>query len=95
MVHMFSRCGQQTVAKLRTLVAQSQAQASGGGFARVEMESEFSSLALDIIGLAVFNFEFGSVSKKSPVIEAVYGTLAEAEHRSTFYFPYWKIPGAR
>lgn len=26
------------------------------------------------------------------VIQAVYGTLFEAEHRSTFYFPYWKIP---
>lgn len=24
--------------------------------------------------------------------QAVYGTLYEAEHRSTFYLPYWKIP---
>jgi cytochrome P450 len=24
----------------------------------------------------------------------VYNTLREAEHRSTFYFPYWNIPGA-
>lgn len=27
--------------------------------------------------------------------QAVYGTLFEAEHRSTFYIPYWKIPLAR
>ncbi|KAA3459172.1 cytochrome P450 97B2, chloroplastic isoform X1 [Gossypium australe] len=29
------------------------------------------------------------------IIMAVYGTLFEAEHRSTFYIPYWKIPLAR
>lgn len=28
-------------------------------------------------------------------LQAVYGTLFEAEHRSTFYFPYWKFPPAR
>jgi hypothetical protein len=27
--------------------------------------------------------------------QAVYGTLSEAEHRSTFYIPYWKFPLAR
>lgn len=27
-------------------------------------------------------------------MQAVYGVLKEAEHRSTFYFPYWDIPGA-
>ncbi|KAL5181998.1 Cytochrome P450 97B2, chloroplastic [Glycine soja] len=42
----------------------------------LDLEAEFSSLALDIIGI-------------------VYGTLFEAEHRSTFYIPYWKIPLAR
>lgn len=29
------------------------------------------------------------------VKQAVYGTLFEAEHRSTFYIPYWKLPFAR
>lgn len=24
--------------------------------------------------------------------QAVYGVLKEAEHRSTFYIPYWNIP---
>ena len=28
-------------------------------------------------------------------MQAVYGVLKEAEHRSTFYIPYWKIPLAR
>ena len=27
--------------------------------------------------------------------QAVYGTLFEAEHRSTFYIPYWKFPLAK
>lgn len=60
----------------------------------VDMEAAFCSLGLDIIGLSVFNYDFGSVTKESPVIKAVYNTLREAEHRSTFYFPYWHIPGA-
>ncbi|KAL8474182.1 hypothetical protein ACS0TY_030852 [Phlomoides rotata] len=61
----------------------------------LDLEAEFSNLALDIIGLGVFNYDFGSVTKESPVIKAVYGTLFEAEHRSTFYIPYWKIPLAK
>jgi len=40
----------------------------------------------------VFNYEFGSVTKESPVIKAVYSTLKEAEHRSITPFPYWEIP---
>jgi hypothetical protein len=39
------------------------------------MESEFLSLGLDIIGLGVFNYSFGSLSQESPVIKAVYGVL--------------------
>lgn len=26
------------------------------------------------------------------MVQAVYGTLFEAEHRSTFYIPYWNLP---
>ncbi|CAH8359248.1 unnamed protein product [Eruca vesicaria subsp. sativa] len=29
------------------------------------------------------------------MIKVVYGTLSEAGHRSTFYFPYWNFPPAR
>jgi hypothetical protein len=39
------------------------------------MEAEFLNLGLDIIGLGVFNYEFGSITKESPVIKAVYGVL--------------------
>lgn len=35
----------------------------------LDLEAEFSSLALDIIGLGVFNYDFGSVTKESPVIK--------------------------
>lgn len=39
------------------------------------MESEFLNLGLDIIGLGVFNYKFGSITTESPVIKAVYGVL--------------------
>lgn len=61
----------------------------------VDMETEYCSLALDIIGKAVFNYEFGSVTKESPLIKAVYRVLRESEHRSTMFLPYWKCPGAQ
>lgn len=64
---------------------------SDGG-AIVDMEAAFLSFGLDVIGLGVFNFDFGSVTAESPVIKAVYGVLKEAEHRSTFYIPYWNLP---
>ena len=41
----------------------------------VNMESEFLNLGLDIIGLGVFNYDFGSITTQSPVIQAVYGVL--------------------
>lgn len=43
---------------------------------------------------AVFNYEFDSLSKDDPVIQAVYTTLREAEHRSLTPIPYWRIPFA-
>ena len=35
----------------------------------VDMEQEFLNIGLDIIGLGVFNYDFGSISKESPVIK--------------------------
>uniref|UniRef100_A0A7S1FP19 Cytochrome P450 n=1 Tax=Corethron hystrix TaxID=216773 RepID=A0A7S1FP19_9STRA len=61
---------------------------------KVEMEEKFCSVALDIIGKSVFNYEFGSVKKESPVIKAVYCALLEAEHRSMTPAPYWDLPFA-
>lgn len=35
----------------------------------VDMESEFLNLGLEIIGLGVFNYDFGAINKESPVIK--------------------------
>lgn len=88
MVKVFTDCSERTTLKFEKLLEDIQAQDT----IELDLEAEFSSLALDIIGLGVFNYDFGSISKESPVIKAVYGTLFEAEHRSTFYIPYWKFP---
>ncbi|XBH81605.1 hypothetical protein VPH35_107134 [Triticum aestivum] len=58
----------------------------------VEMESLFSRLTLDVIGKAVFNYDFDSLSYDNGMVEAVYVTLREAEMRSTAPIPTWKIP---
>ncbi|CAN8275109.1 unnamed protein product [Cochlearia groenlandica] len=94
MVKVFSDCTEKMILKSEKLLSEKEV-SSGEKVIELDLEAEFSSLALDIIGLSVFNYDFGSVTKESPVIKAVYGTLFEAEHRSTFYFPYWKFPPAR
>ncbi|EOA17958.1 hypothetical protein CARUB_v10006369mg [Capsella rubella] len=94
MVKVFSDCSEKMILKSEKLLREKEV-SSGEDTIELDLEAEFSSLALDIIGLSVFNYDFGSVTKESPVIKAVYGTLFEAEHRSTFYFPYWNFPPAR
>mmetsp|Transcript_114952 Transcript_114952/g.199267 ORF Transcript_114952/g.199267 Transcript_114952/m.199267 type:complete len:714 (-) Transcript_114952:203-2344(-) len=61
---------------------------------KVDMEERFGSLALDIIGKAVFNYDFDSVNEESPVVKAAIRTLGEVEHRALTPLPYWKVPGA-
>ena len=61
----------------------------------LNMETEFCSVSLDIIGKAVFDYSFGSVQQESPVVKAVYRALQEAEHRSTSFIPYWNLPFAK
>ncbi|KAG8387089.1 hypothetical protein BUALT_Bualt03G0217100 [Buddleja alternifolia] len=93
MAKVFTECSVRMTSKFEKLL---ELEASRGEKKiELDLEAEFSNLALDIIGLGVFNYDFGSVTKESPVIKAVYGTLFEAEHRSTFYIPYWKIPFAK
>lgn len=57
----------------------------------VNMEAKFSQLTLDVIGLSLFSYNFDSLNSDSPVIDAVYTALKEAEARSTDLLPYWKI----
>jgi len=84
-VDMFGQCAEQTIKRLDSVIGSSQC-------STVNMETEWLNLGLDIIGLGVFNYDFGSITSESPVIQAVYGVLKEAEHRSTFYIPYWDLP---
>ncbi|KAH7844723.1 hypothetical protein Vadar_030997 [Vaccinium darrowii] len=79
---VFCKCAERLVEKLK-------ANALNGS--SVNMEENFSQLTLDVIGLAVFNYNFDSLNADSPVIEAVYTALKEAEARSTDLLPYWKI----
>ncbi|KAI3880074.1 hypothetical protein MKX03_003895 [Papaver bracteatum] len=79
---VFCKCAERLVEKLKT-------DADNG--TPVNMEVKFSQLTLDVIGLAVFNYNFDSLTADSPVIEAVYTALKEAEARSTDLLPYWKI----
>ena len=65
-----------------------------GSCRNVDMEERFCSVTLDIIGKAVFNYDFGSVTKESPIVKAVYRVLREAEHRSSSFIPYWNLPYA-
>lgn len=58
----------------------------------VDMEAYFSQLTLDVIGKAVFNYDFNSLTTNSPLIQAVYTSLKETEQRATDVLPLWKIP---
>ncbi|XP_059628687.1 protein LUTEIN DEFICIENT 5, chloroplastic isoform X2 [Cornus florida] len=58
----------------------------------VEMESLFSRLTLDIIGKALFNYDFDSLKNDTGIVEAVYTVLREAEDRSVQPIPFWDIP---
>ncbi|CAJ2672526.1 carotene epsilon-monooxygenase, chloroplastic [Trifolium pratense] len=79
---VFCRCAERLVEKL-------QSDAING--TPVNMEDKFSQLTLDVIGLSVFNYNFDALNSDSPVIEAVYTALKEAEARSTDLLPYWKV----
>lgn len=85
MVGLFGYCNKPLITSLEKCVAND---------GKVEMEEKFCSVALDIIGKCVFNYEFGSVKNESPVIKAVYSALVEAEHRSMTPAPYWDLPFA-
>lgn len=67
MVKMFCDCSERTVSKFEKLLEREEV--NGGKTIEVDLEAEFLSLGLDIIGLGVFNYDFGSVTEESPVIK--------------------------
>ncbi|OAP04408.1 LUT1 [Arabidopsis thaliana] len=78
---VFCKCAERLVEKLQPYAEDGSA---------VNMEAKFSQMTLDVIGLSLFNYNFDSLTTDSPVIEAVYTALKEAELRSTDLLPYWK-----
>ena len=86
MVGMFGDCGLKGISQLARAEKANES---------VEMENFYSRFALDIIGKAVFNYDFDSLSTDDPVIKAVYTVLREAEYRSVTFIPYWKVPPLR
>lgn len=57
----------------------------------IDIEACFSQLTLDVIGKAVFNYDFNALNTDSPLIQAVYTALKETEQRATDVLPFWKI----
>ena len=85
MINLFGDCGERLIDDLEVKAKHK---------VPVDMEERFCSVTLDIIGKSVFNFDFGSTTKESPVVKAVYRVLREAEHRSSSFIPYWNLPYA-
>jgi len=85
MVTLFADCAERLVHQLEPQATERNV---------VDMEERFCSITLDIIGKAVFNYDFGSVTKESPIVKTVYRILREAEHRSSSFIPYWDLPYA-
>jgi len=88
---LIHECSDRLCEDLATLVQRE------GGTARgvtVNMEEKFTSTSLDIIGKAVFDYDFKSVERESPIVRAVYSVLREAERRAQSVVPYWNLPGA-
>jgi len=81
----------QEFGRANKLLAESLDKAAEHGGA-IDMEERFGSVALDIIGKSVFNYEFGSVEGESPVVKAAIQSLREVEHRAQTPFQYWKLP---
>lgn len=67
MVQLFTSCSERTVSKVNKLLEGEGR--DGQKSVELDLEAEFSNLALDIIGLGVFNYDFGSVTNESPVIK--------------------------
>lgn len=67
MANVFTTCSEETLLKFEKLIEGQLLR--GGNTIELDLEAEFSSLALDIIGLSIFNYDFGSITKESTVIK--------------------------
>ncbi|KAK9192741.1 hypothetical protein WN944_003434 [Citrus x changshan-huyou] len=83
MIDLFGKATDRLCKKLDTAASEGEV---------VEMESLFSRLTLDVIGKAVFNYDFDSLTNDTGIVEAVYTVLREAEDRSVAPIPVWEIP---
>lgn len=94
MARLITGCGSEMLSSLDKIASPAAGRegSASGKEKEVNLEAMYSSVALDVIGQAVFNYDFASVKRQSGVIDAVYGLMQEAEHRSFFLLPYWKIP---
>ena len=94
-ISLFARCNAGLIKSLYEAADEPGADTPGrrGSAGFVDMEEKFCSVTLDIIGNAVFNYDFDSSREESPVVKAVYHCLREADHRATAFIPYWQIPG--
>eukprot|EP00747_Dinoflagellata_sp_TGD_P091089 gnl/TRDRNA2_/TRDRNA2_164938_c1_seq1.p1 gnl/TRDRNA2_/TRDRNA2_164938_c1~~gnl/TRDRNA2_/TRDRNA2_164938_c1_seq1.p1 ORF type:complete len:711 (+),score=126.19 gnl/TRDRNA2_/TRDRNA2_164938_c1_seq1:37-2169(+) len=79
------------VPSAQILVGKLEAAAKSG--TKVNIEDYYSQVTLDIIGKATFNYDFQSLTKESPIVQAVYTALKEAETRSQDLVPIYKLPG--
>jgi len=84
---VFDACSRQMVDKIDKQLDTS----PGNQDQAIDMEAYFSQLTLDVIGKAVFNYDFNSLTTNSPLIQAVYTSLKETEQRATDVLPLWKL----
>jgi len=92
---MMVNCAENLCDELETTLARVQpASDSSKRTVLFDMEEKFTSVSLDLIGKAVFDYDFGSVNHESPVLGAVYAVLREAERRAQSVVPYWNLPYA-
>jgi hypothetical protein len=67
MVKVFSDCTTRAVNKFDAALLEAEKKQSD--YVEADVEQEYSSLALDVIGLSVFNYDFECINKMSPVIQ--------------------------
>ena len=64
---VFTDCTTRAVNKFEATLVE--AGKRNSDYVEADLEQEYSSLALDVIGLSVFNYDFECINKMSPVIQ--------------------------